>query len=185
MHTSTKWLMAELAIIGLVVVALGAAGFPLFLPYEWHKLLHIFGAVIFLGNIIVTGVWIFMAERSHDRLIVHFAAKAVNWADVIFTAPGVLLVLANGLIMMAVWGGVNTSWIAISLGVFALSGLIWVVLLLKYQDRLIQFSSEAAEPDRGPPQIFYKTLHRWYFWGIVATVLPLSSLILMVLKPTF
>ncbi|MCX8072715.1 MAG: hypothetical protein N3C12_09725 [Candidatus Binatia bacterium] len=65
MHPSTKALLAEIAVMRVVLTTLGFAGYPLFLPYQWHKLLHVFGSVIFLlGNAIVTGVWMVLAERN-------------------------------------------------------------------------------------------------------------------------
>ena len=32
-------------------------------------------------------------------------------------------------------------------------------------------------------QVPLQMTHRWYFWGLVATLLPLASLVLMVTKP--
>lgn len=55
MHTSTKWLIGEIAITVFVLTLLGITNYEPLFPYAVHKLLHIFGAVIFLGNIIVTG----------------------------------------------------------------------------------------------------------------------------------
>ena len=187
MHTSTKWLVAEIVIISAVLALLGIAGYPLLLPYRWHKLLHIFGAVIFLGNIIVTGVWMALAEQNKDRPTLHFASKVVNWADVFFTAPGVLLILSNGLIMATnAWGGLlNTSWVAGALGLLTLSGIVWVGFLLRYQNRMVQLSSNPVASVEKLPEAFFQVLHRWYFWGIVATILPLTSLVLMVVKPKF
>ena len=78
----------------LVVVAL-AVSLPLF-PYRWHTFLHIAGAVVFLGNIIVTAAWMLMAERTRSVHVIHFSAKAVIRADLLFTLPGVFLVLMNG-----------------------------------------------------------------------------------------
>lgn len=184
-HTSTKWLIGEIALTATLIAVLAVAGFPLLIPYGWHRLLHTVGAVIFLGNIIVTGVWMLQAERSNDWSTLRFASRAVNWADVIFTAPGVMLLLANGLIMAPVRGGLSTSWIAVALGLFLLSGVIWGVFLIRYQEQLIRLSSDASEEQGPPPAAFLRVLHRWYAWGTAAIILPLLSLGLMVLKPTF
>ena len=183
-HASTKWLLGEVAIIGVVITVLNIAGHPQFLPYQWHKLFHIVGAVLFLGNIIVTAVWLVLAEQTRNTATLHFAAKAVNWADVFFTAPGILLLLANGQIMAnAAWGGVSASWIAVALGLFVLSGIIWAGFLLRFQHRLIQVSAQAAGSDAPLPPAFFRVLHAWYIAGTVATVSPLVSLVLMVVKP--
>src|SRR3712207_5607052 len=174
MHRSTKWLLGEVTIIGVVIAVLNIAGHPQFLPYQWHKLLHIFGTTLFLGNIIVTAVWLVLAEQTRNTATLHFAAKAVNWADVFFTAPGILLLLTNGQIMAtAAWGGVTASWIMLALGLFALSGLMWAGFLLRYQQRLIQLSAQPAGSEAPLPAAFFRVLHSWYIAGTVATISPL------------
>ncbi len=184
MHTSTKWLLSEVALIGVAITLLNIAGHPQFLPYQWHKLLHLVGAVLFLGNIIVTAVWLVLAEQTRNTATLHFAAKAVNWADVCFTAPGILLLLANGQIMAtAAWGGVSPSWIMLALGLFVLSGSVWAGFLLRFQHRLIQLSAQPAAANTPLPPAFFRVLHAWYVAGTVATVSPLVSLVLMVVKP--
>ena len=184
MHTSTKWLFGEIVVIGVVITLLNIAGQPQFLPYEWHKLLHILGATLFLGNIIVTAVWLVLAEQTRNPATLHFAAKAVNWADVFFTAPGILLLLANGQIMANVaWGGIRASWLVVALGLFILSGIVWAGFLLRFQHRLIQLSAQPARSQAPLPPTFFRVLHAWYIAGTLATVSPLVSLVLMVVKP--
>jgi len=184
MHTSSKWLLGEIVLIGVAITLFNIAGQPQFLPYEWHKLLHIAGAILFLGNIIVTAVWMVLAEQTRNPATLHFAAKAVNWADVFFTAPAILLLLVNGQIMAnAAWNGLSASWIVAALGLFVLSGVIWAGFLLRFQHRLIQLSAQPAQPDTPLPAAFYGVLHRWYIAGIIATISPLVSLVLMVVKP--
>lgn len=60
------------------------------------KSLHIVGAVIFLGNIIVTGWWKVMADRTGDPKIIAFAQRQVTFTDFVFTAGGAALTLATG-----------------------------------------------------------------------------------------
>jgi uncharacterized membrane protein len=183
MHKSSKWLIWEICIVILIVVLLGILGHPLILTYEWHKLLHILGAVLLLGNIIITAVWMLMAERTNNYHVMRFAAKTVNWADVFFTVPGIFLLITNGDILSEQWGGVfRAGWITLSLSIFVISGVIWMGFLLRYQHRLIKLS-HAAHDDKLTPD-FFMVLHKWYLGGAIATVLPLISLVLMFLKPT-
>src|SRR5256885_14448326 len=49
-----------IAILVAIVVSL-----PLF-PYTWHMLLHILGAVLFLGNLIVTAGWMNLGGGEKD-----------------------------------------------------------------------------------------------------------------------
>ena len=50
-------------------------------PFEWHLFLHIAGAVIFIGNIIVTGTWVYFADRTGDSKVLKFAIKTAAIAD--------------------------------------------------------------------------------------------------------
>ena len=173
---------------GFLVVAALAVSLPLF-PYRWHTFLHIGGAVVFLGNIIVTAAWMLMAERTRIVNVIHFSAKAVIRADLLFTLPGVLLILMNGFAMVfAQWGGQGAfhqlSWITVALALFTASGVIWVGILIPVQHRMAVFSDPADYPD-SPPSEFFSALRKWYFWGTLAVALPICSLYLMVNKPAF
>lgn len=188
MHKSTKWLIAMVILILLMpplaaILPKGSREENLYLHDFW-KSLHILGAVLFLGNIIVTGLWMFLAEKSKSVPVIQFAVRAVNWMDVIFTGPGVALVLLTGLIQAGHHGGVDKeSWIQAGVALFSLSGVIWLVFLIPDQHRLISLSSQKQLKKNKLEKKFYLCLHRWYFWGIVATILPLISLLIMILKP--
>jgi uncharacterized membrane protein len=182
MHKSTKWLIWEVGAVLLIVVMLASLHHPLLFPYQWHKLFHILGAILLVGNIVITAVWMFMAERTSNSDVLRFAARMVNWADVFFTVPGIFLLITNGDILSEQWGGVfQVSWIVASLVLFAFSGMVWIGLLLRYQNRLITLS-ESLHGEKSAPE-FFNVLHKWYFWGAMATVFPLISLVLMLLKP--
>lgn len=187
MHKSTKWL------IGMVLVIFLMGSLSAVLPnvsreenlylHDFYKSLHILGAVLFLGNIIITGIWMFLAEKSKNVPVIQFATKAVNWMDVFFTAPGAAMILLSGLVQAPHHGGVYTqSWILMGLILFSLSGVIWLIFLIPDQHRLINLSHQLTKTGKLPTR-FFQVLHRWYFWGILATILPIISLIVMILKP--
>lgn len=187
MHKSTKWL------IGMVILILLMGPLTAILPktsreesiylHDFYKILHVIGAVLFLGNIIITGIWMFLAEKSKNAGVIQFAIIAVNWMDVFFTAPGAALILLSGLLQAPHHGGLYTqSWILAGLILFSLSGVIWLIFLIPDQHRLITLSSQLTKTGKLPTK-FFKVLHKWYFWGIIATILPLISLVIMVLKP--
>ena len=172
--------------IALMAIAV-IASLPVY-SYRWHLLLHIFEAVVFLGNIMVTAAWMVLAERTREPSVMRFASRTVNRADLLFTGPAVILVLLNGLTMAARrWGGwsgfYETSWITAALILFAASRIVWVGFLLRYQFRLIRVSTASNDSVEQLPGEFFDVLHRWYAWGSLATVLPLVSLYLMVTKP--
>ena len=173
---------------GILAAVVLAVSLPLY-PYRWHMFLHIAGAAVFLGNIIVTAAWMLMADRTRSISVIHFSAKAVIRADFLFTLPGVLLILLNGLAMVfAVWGGRETlydiSWISVALALFTASGIIWLSVLIPVQHRMIVYSDPVTYPVSLPTQ-FFSALHKWYAWGGLAILLPIGSLYLMVNKPAF
>ena len=52
--------------------------------YLFLKSLHLFGVIIFLGNIIITGWWKTMAGRTRNPVIVGFAQRQAFLADRVF-----------------------------------------------------------------------------------------------------
>ncbi|MGH8119665.1 MAG: DUF2269 family protein [Gammaproteobacteria bacterium] len=63
--------------------------------YLTLKSLHILGAVIFLGNIIVTGWWKVMADRTKNPKVIAFAQRQVTMTDFVFTAGGAAIILTR------------------------------------------------------------------------------------------
>ena len=182
MHITTKIIILENIFIFIIPVILWITDFEHPFSYEWHKLLHITGAVIFLGNIIVTGLWMYFASRTQDQKITNFAAKITNRMDVFFTGPGVILLLSNGLWLAKSWGVppvgfLNVGWILIALVLFVLSGLIWFYLIY-LQEKFIRSTEGNTYPNE-----FRPLMKQWLIWGTVAILLPLISMALMVLKP--
>lgn len=122
----------------MAIGLLGASPDPVLLPYSWHKFLHIVEAAVFLGNIIVAGAWMALAEQTRDHRTLGFAAEAVNGADMFFTAPGIFLLMTNGMTMsIAVDALPNFRWVVAVLGLFILSGIVWAVFLIPDHHRLV------------------------------------------------
>ena len=142
--------------------------------------LHVLGAVLFVGNIITAAFWKLLAEREGNPQVIASAAKRVMTADYFFTIPGIVLLLSTGHILMAQAGYslLSFSWISLAYGVFILSGLLWMVVLLPAQRAMIRHSQNGQLGKE------YSTAsNTWNLWGTVATVLPLVTLYLMVVKP--
>ena len=190
MHKSTKWLIGMIGLI--VLMPLLSTMLPQVDPSEetsilhFYLALHILGVVLFLGNIIVTGIWMYLAEKTKNISVINFSVKAVNWMDVFFTAPGVALILLTGFLQAPHFGGIySQSWMVMGITLFSLSGLIWIIFLIPDQNRLIKISEGVDVEKRKLPKSFFKILHRWYLWGIIAIILPLITVLDMALKPKF
>jgi uncharacterized membrane protein len=151
--------------------------------YLTLKSLHLLGAVLFLGNIIVTAVWKVLADRTANPAVVANAQRLVTVTDVAFTAPGAALILVTGLLMAPAFGGIHdTVWLWWGLGLFIASGAIWGVVLIPVQVMQARMARHFATGADIP--VRYWTLSRvWIGFGTVATLLPLANLYVMVFKP--
>lgn len=151
--------------------------------YLWLKTLHLLGVVLFLGNIIVTGWWKVMADRTCDGRIVAFAQRQVTLTDIVFTLGGVVIVLGSGLANVYLHGitYATNPWLMWGLGLFVASGIVWVLMLLPLQAKLARlargFGAGQAIPDE-----YWRLCRAWNFWGLVATLLPVSVIYFMVFK---
>ncbi len=184
MHPGTKWLFGMIVLVLLIPIP-GVIGlkYPYLLPYTGHKLLHILGAILFLGNIIASAIWMTMAARTENSAVIHFAARAVHWMDVFLTGPGVILLLYNGMTLATRLGGIyELSWITAGFILLGLTGMIWVGFLIRYQIWLYGLVHGAVETGSEVPNEFYKILRRWNFWGAVAVLLPILATFFMVTR---
>jgi uncharacterized membrane protein len=152
--------------------------------YLTLKLLHVIGVVLFLGNIIVTGWWKAMADRTRDARIIAFAQHQVSMTDRVFTLGGILILAAAG-VGAAAYGGftATTRWIELGTAFFVGSGAVWVVTLVPLQTKLSRIAKGFATGGVIPAD--YWRLERWWVtFGLIATLLPLGAVAVMVFKPS-
>jgi uncharacterized membrane protein len=154
------------------------------MSYEAFKVIHLLGVVIFLGNIIVTGVWKLLADRTGEPRIIAYAQRLVTLTDWSFTAGGVALILIGAYGMAAV-GHIDlrgATWLIWGQAMFIASGVIWIVLLIPTE---IAQARQARTFAKGGtiPESYWRRSRRWAIWGTIATALPLANLYFMVFKP--
>ena len=150
------------------------------------KTIHIVSVVLFLGNIITGIFWMAQANRTGDaRLQAHTMAGVIR-SDSYFTIPAVVLILISGvaMAMSAHLPILGTRWIAASLSAFAVSGLLFGLILAPLQRRLMA-AAQVSNGNKNWPSAEYRRMSiRWEVVGIVAILLPLAAVVLMVFKPT-
>ena len=183
LRTSREFVGWPLAIVYPAIIL---ASFPTW-PFGWHLALHILGATLLIGNALVMAVWLTLAGFSRSDPPKRRAARVVNLGDAWFTVPGVVLLLLNGLAMVAErYGGLaaftTTGWITAGLVLLSLTGLIWASRLVPAQLTLYRLAQARGPLDAGA---FRAVLNRWYFWGVIATALPLLAVFVMTTKPTY
>ena len=145
--------------------------------------LHVLGVVLFLGNLIVTAVWKVLADRTRHVDVIAYAQRLVAVTDIAFTAPGAILIAVSGGVLAGDVGGVTgPGWLTTGVILFALSGVIWLTILVPTQVRQTRlarrFKHEATVPD-----LYWRLALLWYVFGSIATILPLANVFIMTVKP--
>ena len=98
------------------------------------KVIHLVCACLFLGNVIVSGVWALLAERTRDHAIIQFSNRMVLITDLMFTLVGAIGVVWTGHAMAQNYGGeAGHPWIQWSYALLTFSGLIWLFVLVPIQ----------------------------------------------------
>ena len=145
------------------------------------KVLHVLSACLFLGNVVVSGTWAFLAERTRNFEVISFSNRLVLITDVMFTLTGALLVVYTGSLMADRYAGApaaSQAWITWSYMLFGLSGLIWALVLVPIQlrQRVLLKQFQAITPE------YLKLSRIWQISGAVATIVPLPIVYLMIVK---
>lgn len=151
--------------------------------YLWLKVVHIFGVVIFLGNIIVTGWWKNMADRTKNPQIIAYAQRQVTLTDFIFTAGGAMILLIAGMTNAYLHDmSYATKWLGHGMTIFLASGVIWAAVLIPVQAKQAKMARDFAVSDVIPDS-YWKLCTTWNIFGLLATLIPLANLYYMVFKP--
>ena len=143
------------------------------------KVIHLVCACLFLGNVIVSGVWALLAERTRNHAIIQFSNKMVLITDAMFTWVGAVGVVWTGHGMAVNYGGgASHPWIQWSYWLLTFSGLIWLFVLVPIQLKqraLLKQYSEITED-------YWRLSRIWKIAGAISTVLPLPIVYFMVTK---
>ena len=115
--------------------------------YLTFKTIHVLAAIVFVGNIVVTGVWKGLADRTRSREVITFAQRLVTITDYLFTGGGAVVVLMTGLLMMRSYERtvLEIPWLFWGIALFAVSGTIWLAALVPIQRKQIRLLRESGE----------------------------------------
>ncbi|MEI6486594.1 MAG: DUF2269 family protein [Sphingomonadales bacterium] len=153
--------------------------------YLVWKFLHLTGVVMLMGNITVTAIWKFFADRDGRAPVLAFAQKLITYTDWSMTVWGVVLLMLGGY-GMAIAGEFDLTqrWLLWSQLCFVASGLIWMGLIVPIQIRSSRLAREFTGSDHAVPDAYRALSRRWIFWGLVSTVPLVTALWLMIARPT-
>ena len=135
-----------------------------------------------MGNITVTAIWKYFADRTQRPEVLSFAQKLVTYTDWSMTVWGVVLLMGGGYFMFfsVIWP-LTLHWLLASQILFVVAGLIWLLLLVPIQVRQARLAKNFAGNDVGDD---YRQLsRRWLFWGLISTLPLLVATWLMIAKP--
>lgn len=181
MSTSSKISILNGLILLLITLAdfTGIVHFELLLSYQWHKLLHILGVIIFMGNMIVGPVWFSYAFYSKDAHVLKFAAKLLQQTDLYLTIPGVALTVLNGLCLSSVYGGSQSQpWLLHSIYLILTMWVLSVPLVFLQEKLFLTIETEAQNEAK-----INRLLIRWSILGSLVMIPPSIIFYWMVVKP--
>ena len=152
--------------------------------YEIAKFLHLTGVAMLMGNITVTAIWKFFADRDGRPEVLAFAQKLVTYTDWSMTLWGALLIMGGGYFMVfSVGFPVTRGWLLWSQILFVVAGLIWLLLIVPIQIKQARLARVFATEGVGDE---YRALsRRWLLWGLVSTLPLVIATWLMVAKPVW
>jgi uncharacterized membrane protein len=139
--------------------------------------------VFFLGNIIITGWWKNMADRTKNGKIIAFAQHQVTVTDYIFTAGGAAILFVAGTVNVSIHGlQYSSKWLSMGRLMFTISGVIWAVILIPIQIKQAKMAKVFSETNV-IPQEYWKLCMTWNIWGVIATLFPIANIYWMTFKP--
>ena len=148
---------------------------------QWLKVVHILGVVVLLGNLLMAPFWRKRLAALGGVQARAVANRSVRVADLIFTLPGWVVVLATG-VMLIISRGMQGGWLHLSLLLFLGWLIFWHMLVLRARKAMIAQAEEAASGGQAPPELAQHE-RQWQQWSYLAAGIAVLILILMVVQP--
>ena len=151
--------------------------------YFIGKYLHVLGAIVILGTGSGIAFFMLMAHRSGDAAFIARTAAVVVIADILFTLTAVIAQpVSGGLLMMLSSMAITERWLASSLALYAIAGLLWVPVVFM-QIEMRNLAREAEAKNLPLPPRYFALFGRWFAFGIPGFGSVMIILWLMIAKP--
>jgi uncharacterized membrane protein len=156
--------------------------------WDWLiRVVHVLAVVVLLGNLLMAPFWRKRLAALGGAQARAAANRSVRVADLIFTLPGWVVVLATGIVLIIVGGWPSPhGWLDLSLALFLGWLVLWHVLVLRARKAMIVQADEvAANPQIPTERVTELAQHerQWQRWSYLSAAIVILILILMVTKP--
>jgi uncharacterized membrane protein len=156
--------------------------------WDWLiRVVHVLAVVVLLGNLLMAPFWrrrLATLDGAQARAV---ANRSVRVADLIFTLPGWVVVLATGIMLLIARGWPRPhGWLDLSLVLFLGWLVLWHALVLRARKAmLVQAEEVAASPQIPTERMMELGEHerQWQRWSYVSAAVVILILILMVTRP--
>ena len=154
------------------------------IPFQIILAIHILSGVVLVGNLITSAFWKVRADQTSNLETISSTCRGLARADCMFTIPGIVVLLATGILLVALtgWQRFEQFWLGLSFLLLIVTIVIWFAALLPLQRRMVRLSQEGLARGELDPA-YARTSRRWSMVGGIATLLVVIILFLMVLRP--
>jgi uncharacterized membrane protein len=147
------------------------------------KVVHVLAVVVLLGNLLMAPFWRKRLAAVGGAQARAAANRSVRVADLMFTLPGWVLVLATGIMLIINRPlGMRGGWLHLSLLLFLGWLVLWHVLVLRARKAMIAQAEEAASGGQASAELAQYE-RQWQQWSYVSAGIVGLILILMLTKP--
>lgn len=144
---------------------------------------HVIGAVVLLGTGAGIAFFMVVAVRTRNPLLIAHVSGTVVIADALFTATAVVVQPVTGyLLARQVGWTLGEGWIALSLVLYGVVGLLWLPVVW-IQIRLRDLARSAAHHGGSLPPAFEWLYRIWLLLGVPAFFAVLVIVWLMLTRP--
>jgi len=150
--------------------------------YGLMKIVHVLAVVVLLGNLLMAPFWRKRLAALGGAQARAAANRSVRVADLIFTLPGWVVVLATGIMLIIQQGMRGRYWLHLSLLLFLGWLVLWHILVLRARKAMIAQADEAAADGPASAELAQHE-RQWQQWSYLSALLAVLILILMVTKP--
>jgi len=148
------------------------------------KLVHVLAVIFFVGNITIGIFWKTIADQTKDPRVIAHTIASIMTGDRIFTIPAIFVLLIGGFGAAQIGGMsiLSTGWILWGLILFIIAGICFGPV--SRAQRELRDTASAGEASGTMDWTRYEQVSaQWNVFGMIATIAPLISVALMVLKP--